>query len=444
MHTESNSRLWLGWVMALMLLPCLAQAQTCRTTIAPSIPSKDFTLHGDGTVTHNPTGLMWMVCSLGATWDGSNCSGAAEKYTWSDALKQAVSSQFGGYTDWRVPNKNELSSIVERSCYGPAINSRIFPATPDSHFWSSSPYAGYSNGAWLVSFDYGNLGGNGRNNSAAVRLVRGGQSLDSAPALVPPTVSFTATPASVKYNGNSTLKWSSTNATSCAAKEWLGNDVSGSVLMSNLTDTQTYTLTCTGSGGTTSKSVTVTVAPKPTPSTSTQPTVALTATPTTVKSGGSTTLDWSSTDATQCTPSGAWSGTIGTSGTLLMTELISDKTYTLTCTGSGGSATKSVTVTVNNGPTQPPTTPTTDPISCVFNYFESKYPQYYAPANKDLLTYRNNTYRYYGTTDSLLVYSPTDDRLYGGYGYYGYGYYYGYYYLDAGSFSYWKSAAGCK
>ena len=86
---------------------------------------------------------------------------------------------------------------------------------------------------------------------------------------------------------------------------------------------------------------------------------------------------------------------------------------------------------------------TSDSISCVFNYFESKYPQYYAPANKTLLTYKNNSYRYYATTDSLLVYSPTDDRLYGGYGYYGYGYYYGYYYLDAGSLTYWKDTIGC-
>ena len=86
---------------------------------------------------------------------------------------------------------------------------------------------------------------------------------------------------------------------------------------------------------------------------------------------------------------------------------------------------------------------TSESISCVFNYFESNYPQYYAPANKTLIPYGNSTYRYYGTTDSLLVYNPTNDSLYGGYGYYGYGYYYGYYYLYAGSLTYWKDVAGC-
>lgn len=59
-----------------------------------------------------------------------------------------------------------------------------------------------------------------------------------------------------------------------------------------------------------------------------------------------------------------------------------------------------------------------DSTSCVFNWLESHYPQYYALANKNLLTYGLNSYRYYATTNSLLVYSPKDDILWSSYGTY--------------------------
>ncbi len=98
--------------------------------------------NGDGTVTDNTTGLMWMRCSLGQVWDGKTCGGKAATFTWADALKAAAGHEFAGYTDWRLPNKNELESIVEGRCFTPTINSSVFPATPSTYFWSSSPYAG--------------------------------------------------------------------------------------------------------------------------------------------------------------------------------------------------------------------------------------------------------------------------------------------------------------
>ncbi|HET7756098.1 MAG TPA: hypothetical protein VFK87_02490, partial [Steroidobacteraceae bacterium] len=68
-----------------------------------------------------------------------------------------------------------------------------------------------------------------------------------------------------------------------------------------------------------------------------------------VKAGSSVTLTWSSTNASSCTASGAWSGTLATSGS--QSPLIpATVTYTLTCTGSGGSASQSVTVNGWNAP----------------------------------------------------------------------------------------------
>jgi hypothetical protein len=78
------------------------------------------------------------------------------------------------------------------------------------------------------------------------------------------------------------------------------------------------------------------------------PTVTLSASPTTVSGGGSSTLNWSSTNATSCTSSGgSWTGSKGTSGSSSTGALNATTKYTLTCTGAGGSASASATVSVS-------------------------------------------------------------------------------------------------
>ena len=82
------------------------------------------------------------------------------------------------------------------------------------------------------------------------------------------------------------------------------------------------------------------------------PTITISASPTSITIGNSSTLTWSGTNATSCTASGAWSGTKATSGTQTLTNLTTMGTYTLTCIGAGGTATQSATVSV--GITTPP------------------------------------------------------------------------------------------
>jgi hypothetical protein len=78
------------------------------------------------------------------------------------------------------------------------------------------------------------------------------------------------------------------------------------------------------------------------------PAVTLSANPTSVAAGSPTTLTWSSTNASSCTASGSWSGTQATGGTQSVTpSAIGSYNYTLVCTGAGGSATASVTVSAN-------------------------------------------------------------------------------------------------
>lgn len=89
---------------------------------------------------------------------------------------------------------------------------------------------------------------------------------------------------------------------------------------------------------------------------STEPTLTISASPTSINSGQSTTITWSSTNVTSCTASsqqsGAWTGAKGTSGTQTVGPLTYPETHilTLTCTGPNGSITKQAPVTVNGGP----------------------------------------------------------------------------------------------
>src|SRR5207249_2508595 len=75
--------------------------------------------------------------------------------------------------------------------------------------------------------------------------------------------------------------------------------------------------------------------------------------PTSITSGQSSTLTWSSTNATSCTASGGWTGTKTISGTQAVTPTVTTA-YTLACTGSGGTATQSTTVTVSSVTPPPP------------------------------------------------------------------------------------------
>src|SRR6202023_744152 len=79
----------------------------------------------------------------------------------------------------------------------------------------------------------------------------------------------------------------------------------------------------------------------------TQPSVSLSASPTSVASGESSTVTWSARNATACTASDGWTGSVATSGSRATGAMTATKTYSLTCTGSGGSATQSAPVAVS-------------------------------------------------------------------------------------------------
>ena len=80
------------------------------------------------------------------------------------------------------------------------------------------------------------------------------------------------------------------------------------------------------------------------------PTVTLSASPTSIPSSESSTLAWTSTNATSCSGTGKGFSPSGTSGSLAVSPKVTT-TYDITCTGAGGSASQSAKVTVTAAPT---------------------------------------------------------------------------------------------
>jgi hypothetical protein len=161
-----------------------------------------------------------------------------------------------------------------------------------------------------------------------------------------PSISMSASPTSVIKGSTSTITWSTTNATSCTASgDWSGTRAtSGSQSVTPPDGQSNYILTCVSSGGV---SATQNIIVPATTSTSPLATVNISASPTTITSGNSSTITWSSTNATTCTASGAWSGTKATSGTATVSPT-ANSTYTLTCSGANAtSGSNSVSITVN-------------------------------------------------------------------------------------------------
>ena len=117
--------------------------------------------------------FMLMRCPLGQAWSGHACTGTANRYTWQQAM--ALSQSYAGYSDWRLPTREEL--LIIRYCkavggyqtyssgklHTNCADMRLLSSfdqknlfnTSDSWFWSASTVADYAGYAWVIHFDNG-------------------------------------------------------------------------------------------------------------------------------------------------------------------------------------------------------------------------------------------------------------------------------------------------
>lgn len=156
--------------------------------------------NGDGTVTDTQTNLMWKTCSEGQIFDTNNsfvCPGLAETYSWKEANEKFTANiQSVGYSDWRLPSREELMSLIWCSngissgnagmgCGGkddqwgnyqsPTIYQNYFPNTSLGYYISSTitRYKGKSN-YWARMFNSGGMYGpyDSEDVRGSIRLVR--------------------------------------------------------------------------------------------------------------------------------------------------------------------------------------------------------------------------------------------------------------------------------
>ncbi len=163
----------------------------------------------------------------------------------------------------------------------------------------------------------------------------------------PPTCTLSASPSSITTGGASTLNWGTTNATSVTIDQGVGSVGTFGSRTVAPAQTTNYTLTATGAGGTVRCYTSVTVNQPPQP-----PTCTLNANPTSITTGGASTLSWTTSNATSVSINQGI-GAVSPGGSMNVTPW-GTTTYTLTATGNGGSVNCQTTITVNQPP-QPPT-----------------------------------------------------------------------------------------
>jgi hypothetical protein len=137
-------------------------------------PTPRLANNGDGTVTDNLTGLMWLL-------DG-NCLGSRD---WGEAFDEVAALNAGSqscayytatYTDWRLPNVKELLSLIDYENVNPALPSdQPFENLFFDKYWTSSTSVYDIGFAWVVDLGRGFGDHHWKPFDSNVLAVRGGQ-----------------------------------------------------------------------------------------------------------------------------------------------------------------------------------------------------------------------------------------------------------------------------
>jgi uncharacterized repeat protein (TIGR02543 family) len=227
----------------------LANGQDGKLQKGVALPVPRFTDNSNGTVTDNLTGLIWLkdagcFATVGGITKGTNAASSyltwANALTWSNNLKNGdcalADASVAG--DWRLPNRKELQSLIDRQNVNPALPVNHFFSAVQAYYWSSTTYAYGTDYAWGVGMDDGFvINFNKTSYFYYVWPVRGGQSGALG--------SLSLSPTSKDFGSIVT------NNTSAVQSFILSNSGTGNLVVSAITltgaDSSMFTLT-TGDG----------------------------------------------------------------------------------------------------------------------------------------------------------------------------------------------------
>jgi hypothetical protein len=110
------------------------------------------------------------------TWNGKTCvdenATGPSFFMFEEALQHAAKQAAETKKEWRLPNVKEITSLMDYSQPDMAINSTIFPSTPNAQSWSSSSYSSDAFFSWIVHFYYGKVYFDYTEDMGVARLVR--------------------------------------------------------------------------------------------------------------------------------------------------------------------------------------------------------------------------------------------------------------------------------
>jgi len=136
--------------------------------------TRDLAVAGEPVVTDNVTGLIWQGCARGLTGDTCN-SGEGEMVDWNEALAYCDALEWGGHSDWRLPDLYESLSIIDFGKVSwPTIDSTAFPFTPVIFQSTSSTLIGNENKYWASNLQFAAIDGQLKSKKDSyVRCIRG-------------------------------------------------------------------------------------------------------------------------------------------------------------------------------------------------------------------------------------------------------------------------------
>ena len=162
-----------------------------------------------------------------------------------------------------------------------------------------------------------------------------------------PTISVSSDPETIEVGESSTLTWNSTNASYCVIEPDIGEvEPNGSRIVSP-NETTTYIISATGPGGTSISGITVSVY-----GTSVAPTVTISATPAHIELGQSSTLSWTSNNASSAYINENI-GAVNVAGSTTVTPEHTT-TYTITAINAVGTASEQAVIKVTGKPESQP------------------------------------------------------------------------------------------